>query len=223
MTEAELFDAIVRLSGREPRGIQPPFADFGLPIHPDQPLDYEKERSDFYESILGPLDMMHHPPLGAPHIDVSRHPPTGSRRFWCYVTNGMSDFPQVLPDGRAYRCEIIVCTRVERPNAPQQLQSFGEFPFDRRTFLAASHTIPFTPGTLPDSHPFALITPCFLLPDAHSFQLNGNTVFTISAIAITQSERSYAMASSSSALLDSLPDRFETWLLDGRIQDHDVQ
>jgi hypothetical protein len=61
------------------------------------------------------------------------------------------------------------------------------------------------------------------VPDAHSFELNGNTVFTISAIAITEAERAFAMTSSSSALLDALPDRPETWLLDGRIRDENGQ
>ena len=75
MTEAELFDAIVRLSGCQPRGIQPPFADTGYPRHPDEPVDYEKVRSDFYDAVVGASDMMCHPPLGAPHIDVSGHPP----------------------------------------------------------------------------------------------------------------------------------------------------
>lgn len=218
LSEENLFNKIVEMSEKDPKGIQPPFAEHGFPIHPQDPVDYESVRSEFYESILGCSDMVFHPSLGTPHIDIYRYPPTKERTFWCYVTNGMSDFPQLLPNEEPYRCELLFCTREDNREVPEYLRVLGEYPFDERTFLSANHTIPIPNHIIGSSHPFVMLIPPFLLEKAHSFDLNNNVVFTISGICITEEERNLAVRNSSEELINGLPDELDTWLLDGRIR-----
>ena len=216
MTEEELFNDIVRLSEKSPKGPQPPYAPVCWPIHPDSPVDYEGVRCEFYESVLGESDMVYHAAVGAPHIDVFRHPPTKSYPFWCYVTNGMSDFPQVLPNNELLRTELMACVSKPTEGLPDYLHIIGQFPFEYETFLGANHTIALAPGLAGEPFTHAILVDPFLVPEARAFQLDGKTVFTICMAAISESERAFAIEHSSGALLDSLPDQLETWLLDGR-------
>lgn len=80
MTEDELREHACQMAEVRDAGPQPPF-------------DYEGARVEAFEAVLGPADHIFHTPLGAPHIDLHRYPPCDMREFWCYATNGMSDFP----------------------------------------------------------------------------------------------------------------------------------
>lgn len=111
MTECELLDHICQTSGTPARGFQPPYSPAGIPLHPDQPLDYEQERNRCVEAVLGKCDFVYHPALGCPHVDIYRYPTTSDRPFCVYLTNGMSDFPLMLPDGTARRVELVACTK----------------------------------------------------------------------------------------------------------------
>lgn len=118
MTEEELRQHILSATDRRGKGEQPPFADTAFPLHPYKPIDYELVRAEMYERILGPCDGVFHPPMGAPHIDVYRYPPVSDRPFWSYVTNGMSDFRQILPDDSWFRSEIMCASGAVRIQLP---------------------------------------------------------------------------------------------------------
>src|SRR5574340_1685383 len=123
----------------------------------------------------------------------------------------MSDFPQLLPDNDTFRCELMASTKKEWAGLSEFLRRLAEYPFDESTFLCAYHTVPIAGHLLPGFLPFAILSPCFLLPEAHSFSLNGNTVFTVSLSAITAEEKQFAVDTSSNELINRLPDCLDTW------------
>lgn len=216
MTEDELRSQICRIAGRADTGGQVPFSNVAIPLHPDQPIDYESVRTEMFEAALGPSDAILHPPIGAPHIDVLRFPPTAERPFWAYATNGMSDFAQVLPDGTSFRSELTCFTRAEDSLWADLLVTLGTFPFRCNTFLHLHHTVPFPDGVGDHRFPCTLTIPPFLAPGLFDARFLGGPLLVISVIRITAQERDYAVAHSSRALVDALPDALDTWLVDGR-------
>jgi hypothetical protein len=137
----------------------------------------------------------------------------------------MSDFPQILPDGRPHRCELMACTRIERPNVPEFIRALGEYPFDENTFLSANHTVPIPPWVVDGGLPVGVLIPPYIVPDAAHFDLNGEVVFTVMITAITREELERAVECGTESVVDSLEDVLSTWLLDGRTsnQQHGAQ
>jgi hypothetical protein len=217
MTERELFNHICQMASQKPKGLQPPFAETAIPLHPDDPVDYERVRDAACSAVLGPSDFVYHPSLGAPHIDVYRYPPNSERPFWSYITNGMSDFPIQLPNGEYFRAEILAATSGDNPLAAQLLRVLGQVPFSAPTFLHYYHTVPFPQGVLAPQFKSVLLIPPFLASNLATFELlPGESVLLLQVIAITESERKFAMAKGSEKLVEELPDDLSTWLLDGR-------
>ena len=66
--------------------------------------------------------------------------------FWCYVTNGMSDFPQLHADGSSFRSEMMCVSREEWGLAPELIRVLGIMPFQDDTYLHLYHTVPFPQG-----------------------------------------------------------------------------
>lgn len=219
MTEDELREHASKMAELPMSGVQPPFADVAIPLHPDSPIDYGEVRSQMFEAVLGPSDMLFHSPVGVPHIDVERYPPKDYREFWCYVTNGMSDFPQILPDGSTFRSEISCCARSESAIWPELLRVLGTFPFRASTFLHLYHTIPFPKGVGDQRFTYVMTIPPFLLSDLAKCCFLGEPLLVMSLIRITEAERNLAVKQSSSILVDMLPDLLDTWLIDGRLSD----
>ena len=216
MTEVELRRHIFEMVGQEVDRVQPPFADVAIPLHPDSPIDYEAVRSEQYEAHLGKSDYIYHPSVGAPHIDVERFPPNADRPFWVYLTNGMSDFPQILPDGELFRSELMLCSTNENVWFAELLKLLGEFPFDRGTFLYYNHTIPL-PSPRPDSvRAFGAIIPPFLFERFAEVMLGKDAVAILSVISVAEDEVAFAKDNSTRELIESLPDQMETWLIVGR-------
>ncbi len=216
MTEDELREHASRMAERPLSGAQPPFADVAIPLHPDSPVDYGDVRSRLFEAILGAADMLFHTPLGVPHIDVERYPPDDKREFWCYATNGMSDFPQLLPDRTTFRSEIVCCARSEAPAWPELLRVLGTFPFRCSTFLHLYHTVPFPEGVADSRFPYVMTIPPFLASDLARARFLGEPLLVMSVIRITEEECNRAVARSSRTLVNELPDELDTWLIDGR-------
>ena len=216
MTEKELFDHLCAMAERTGRGPQPPFAPVALPLHPDDPIDYGKLREEVMEEALGPADYIFYSSLGAPHIDVSRHPPRVGRPFWCFVTNGMSDFPQLLPDGSTFRSELMCATRESSASAPDLLQVLATFPFRCDTFLHLYHTVPFPEGVENPAFTHVMTIPPFLVPDLAKARFLGERLVLMSIIVITDQERESAVREGSEALVERLPDLLDTWLIDAR-------
>jgi hypothetical protein len=217
VTEGELLEHICRMAEVPvPKG-QPPFVEVAIPLHPDAPVDYQDARSEAFEAVSGPADFIYHPPLGAPHIDVHRYPPVNSRRFWCYATNGMSDFAQDLPDGTGFRSELVCYSGSESARWPELLRTLGTFPFRCSTFLHAYHTVPFPEGVGDARFTYVMTVPPFLTPDLAGVQFLGAPLLVMSVVRITGPERERAVAESSKTVVDSLPDNLDTWLIDGRV------
>jgi hypothetical protein len=217
MTEDELREHVCRLAEVPLSGRQPPFAEVAIPLHPDTPVDYEDVRQSAFEAVLGAADFIFHPSLGVPHIDVLRYPPTASREFWCYATNGMSDFPQDLPDGTKFRSELVCCSRSQADDWPELLRVLGTFPFRSATFLHTYHTVPFPNGVGDPRFTYIMTVPPFLTPDLAKVQFLGEPLLVMAVMRITGGERDRAVVESSRRVVDSLPDLLDTWLIDGRV------
>jgi hypothetical protein len=216
VTEDELRQHACQMAGLRPAGVQPPFAEVAVPLHPDSPVDYEDTRSEIFGAVLGPADTLFHAPLGVPHIDVERHPPNHTRPFWCYTTNGMSDFPQSLPDGTTFRSEIMCCSGSEAAIWPELLRVLGTFPFRCSTFLHPYHTVPFPDGVGEPRFTYVMTTPPFLVSNLAKARFLGEPLLVMSTIRITEAERQLAVEESSRTLVERLPDELDTWLIDGR-------
>ena len=217
MTEEELFRHICTSSDDPASGLQPPYAPIAFPVHPDEPVDYEAVREEACSAALGASDLVHHPSIGAPHIDVFRYPPLGERTYWCYVTSGMFDFPIWLPDGTYFRSELLAATHAISNVAPAVLFTLGKMPFAFRTFLHHYHSVPFPQGLPVEPYTYALLIPPFLAEGLRSFPLfPGQTVTLLQVIPITASERKYAVKYGSREFVAQLPDLLSSWLFDGR-------
>lgn len=219
MTEDELLRHICAMAHAESHGGQPPFADVAVPLHPDSPIDYEAVREKAFTEVLGEPDFVYHSFVGAPHVDIYRYPHTEERSFWCYATNGMSDFPQVLPDGTSFRSEITCCCRSPSPAWAELLRVLGTFPFRARTFLHVYHTVPFPDGIGERRFTYVMTIPPFLSPKLHGLSFLGHPLLSMGVIRITEDDRDLAIQNSSQYLVDRLPDELDTWLIDGNRRD----
>lgn len=148
---------------------------------------------------------------------MHRFPPTTDRPFWSYATNGMSDFPQVLPDGTTFRSELTCFAKTEDPVWADLLHCLGTFPFRTATFLHTHHTVPFPDGIGDPRFTYALTIPPFLAPGLAQARFLGDSLLVMSVIRITAEERQSAVSTSSRQLVDSLPDTLDSWLIDGRL------
>lgn len=217
MTEEELRRHILSATDRRGRGEQPPFAESAFPLHPSKPIQYELVRAEMYERILGYCDGVFHPPIGAPHIDVYRYPPSSDRPFWSYITNGMSDFRQILPDDSSFRSEVMCASASQWDNAAELLQVLGRMPFEDDTFLREYHTVPFPQGVGDPKFTYIMTIPPFLVKELDDLSFLEEPLEVMSVIRITTDEREFAVEHSSRELVDNLPDELGTWLIDGRL------
>jgi hypothetical protein len=56
MTEADLLSHIREGTGVPDREGHPTYLDFGFPVHPSDPVDYEQERESAARRVLGESD-----------------------------------------------------------------------------------------------------------------------------------------------------------------------
>jgi hypothetical protein len=226
MTERDLFNHVCQLSGLPAKGYQPPYCDAGVPVHPTEPVDYGQERERFAEGVLGESDFIYHPRLGCPHVDILRYPATSERPFCVYLTNGMSDFPLMLPEGGSRRVELVACTKdvdTQDINSPdsitQVLRYISVFPFLQLTSIDYFHTIelPIPPqSTRPR---YVVLIPPFLLPDLGTIDLMGQQVRVISILPLSDQDfHQLQRGGSAASFIQALPDSLETWLFDASLQ-----
>lgn len=103
-----------------------------------------QQREAHYVRHFGPLtepimDSMDHVD---PHIDIYQFPPHGDRDFWTLITDGMSNLPQELPDGKEHVSELLMYVREPRGWMFNVMKRLAEYPFTDNTFLYWNHTVP---------------------------------------------------------------------------------
>jgi hypothetical protein len=122
------------------------------------PPEWQEYREAHYQKWLGDSEetMVWHEILPiVPHIDVHIFPPSEplGRDFYTLITSGMSDEKMTLPKGidrQLARAELVFYIadvsskpgQTEKPWFVQAISFFAHFPFDYKTWLAPSHTIP---------------------------------------------------------------------------------
>ncbi|MFN0199106.1 MAG: suppressor of fused domain protein [Planctomycetaceae bacterium] len=211
-----MFDLICRMAETPRQKPQPPFTMAPILCHPTAPVDYEAVRSEMFKDILGPVDLIFHPSKGAPHVDVERHPPSKDRPYVSFITNGMSDFPQVLPNGSMFRAELFCAAHEFSQDWPDLLNIMGVFPFKEDTFLHNYNTVPFPDGIGDPKFTYAATVPPYLEPRLANLEFLGARLYIFMVIRITDAERGFAVETSTVSLVNELPDVLDTWLIDGR-------
>jgi len=164
MNERELRERLLALAGgREDAdpSPQPPFVEAVLEVHPE---GYEEARAAAAAAVLGEPDRVFRPALGVPHIDIYSYAPTADRRFWCYLTNGMSDLPQVAADGAERRTEILAYTREASLLAVDLVHRLAVRPFQLRR-VAGPEAFALDPEVAIAGFAHLLVAPSPLVPD----------------------------------------------------------
>jgi Suppressor of fused protein (SUFU) len=109
-------------------------------------LENTEHRERIYAELFGESDTVLHELLPLiPHIDVYRFPPKGKRKFFTFVTGGMSDLPMNTPDelGADYRrAELVFYSTDSRDDYPELLRRMAHFVHDNNTWLHWGHTMP---------------------------------------------------------------------------------
>ncbi len=190
-----------------------------LQEHPDTPLDYEAARQAAYEAALGPPEHHFRPALGAPHVGVARFPPAQGRPFYTFATSGMSDFPQLLADGSELRTELLACCREESPLVANLLHTLALLPFREGSAFEPPLARLLPVGLIRGGFDGVLLAASRLTPGLRSLELGPDRVELLAVIPISGAELRRTGRTSAAELLAALPDRLDTWLLDGRFSD----
>ncbi len=124
----------------------------------DAPEEWQTYRENLYRKWFGNSEgiLVWHEILPViPHVDIHVFPPSKElgRDYFTLITSGMSDEKMLLPkdiDEQYARAEIIFyiendesnLNQTEKPWYVQSMSFLAHFPFDYKTWLAVSHTIP---------------------------------------------------------------------------------
>jgi hypothetical protein len=122
------------------------------------PVEWQEFRESQYRKSFGNSEnvfVWHEVVPTIPHIDIHVFPPSKElgRNYFTLITSGMSDEKMTLPKsaGMQYsRAEIIFYVasdetkthQTEKPWYVQAMFYFAHFPFNYKTWLAFSHTLP---------------------------------------------------------------------------------
>lgn len=167
MTEDQLRQRVLKLARESPEDGGTPWVEVVVEQHPD---GYSEGRSAVYDRVLGDVDKVFRPALGVPWVEVRRYPPVDRRPFWCYLSDGMSDFPQVAGDGSGVRTELLVCARRESSLAVNLVHTLAAEPFRTRSacressaelpaglcYRGFAHVLLMAPPLVPDLAGFSL-------------------------------------------------------------------
>ena len=122
------------------------------------PVEWQELRESHYKNWLGESKegrVWHEILPIVPHIDIHIFPPSAElgRNFITLITSGMSDERMTLPNGideKYGRAEIIFYIasdetkkyQTEKPWYVKAMSFYAHFPFNYKTWLAFSHTLP---------------------------------------------------------------------------------
>lgn len=183
--------------------------NFVAQSHPDPAII--KAREDAYDRAFGcEAQVYHSTDNEVPHIDLYEYPPAGECDFVTILTGGMGDIPMSIPDGisAVSRVELLMGTGENQNWGFNLLKLVAEYPFDQRTFLHVHHTVPFGGelGSGSTLSAFLFVRPRILPDELGTFEINGNRIGFLQAVAITTEEHRFALEHGSEkleALLES--------------------
>jgi len=146
----------------------------------DAPKEWPDLREEHYKKWLGDSEnnlVWHEIMPVIPHVDIHVFPPSKEldRNFYTLITSGMSDEKMSLPknmDAQNARAELIFCIndveigpyQTEQPWYITTMRFLAHFPFDFKTYISASHTIPNGNPPVPVVEGSLLTTALFLQP-----------------------------------------------------------
>lgn len=144
------------------------------------PAEWQELRDVHYRKWLGDSEkiLVWHEVLPTiPHVDIFVFPPSKelSRNYFTLITSGMSDEKMTLPKGvdrQHERAEIIFYVsddeskayQTAKPWYAEAISFYAHFPFNHKTFLAPSHTLPNGNPPAPIVDGSLLTTAFFLSP-----------------------------------------------------------
>ena len=169
--------------------------------------DRSIQRKNHYKQHFGEIDVpiYHSTDDIDPHIDIYQFPPSDDRRYWTFITGGMSNLPQTLPDGQQHYTELLTYANEPQPWIPNILKKVAEFPMRNNTFFYWGQTLDY--GTVTDTTPtlltaFILLPPYFESDDLNILKFDGDPVHFLWCVPITERECAYAVEHGSEALFD---------------------
>lgn len=182
-------------------------------------------REAHYQEQIGPLTeaVMRSRDGKDPAVDVYSFPPTEVRDHWTFITGGMSDRRQALPEEApemfARRTELLMYGTQAEPWRLYALKLLAEYPFDLGTWIHAWHSVdagaPLAPGSQLSA--FFLLPPA--MEDPQSFDrlvIAGERVNILWVVPITGTEQAFALANGPQALEEILYEADFEVLLDSQ-------
>ncbi|GMW03695.1 MAG: hypothetical protein AMXMBFR84_48290 [Candidatus Hydrogenedentota bacterium] len=133
------------------------------------------------------------------HVDIYEFEPTQDRRQWTFVTSGMSDLRQRVPNELLHvlapRSEIVLYAPGPRPWIPPLLQRLAEYPSKSGTWLHWYHTWTADAPLMPE-HPeftgYVFLPPRLEDPSINNLHVEGDRVDFLWMLPITIAERDFA-------------------------------
>jgi len=183
-------------------------------------------REEHYRDQLGPLTepVMRSRDGKDPAVDVYSFPPNELRDHWTFITGGMSDRRQALPEEApelfARRTELLMYGAGAETWRLYALKLLAEYPFDLGTWIHAWHSVdagaPLASGSQLSA--FFLLPPA--MEDPQSFDrlvIEGEPVNILWVVPITAAEQGFALKNGPQALEEILYEAdFEVLLDAGR-------
>lgn len=158
-----------------------------------------------------------------PHVDIHVFPPLKEldRNFYTLITSGMSDEKMTLPkkiDGQNARAELVFYVsdvdikpyQTEEPWYITSMRFLAHFPFDFKSWLAVSHTLPNGNPPTPVVEGSSLTTALFLTPIfepkefVQDFKLGDEKVNFLWLTFLSNEETEYKLVHGYNALVDKL-------------------
>jgi hypothetical protein len=181
-------------------------------------IAFTEERERVYDRLFGKWDTVLHELMPfIPHIDVYRFPPNSERRFYTYVTGGMSDLPMNSPKELGSECrrvELVFYAAEDHEEYSRFLARLAHFPHDGTTWIHWRHTMP--NGTPPEpvigstllDHIFFM--PSIVSPDSdlgERLTLDNDPVNLVWCVPITSAECQLKLDRGTDALYDLFNER----------------
>lgn len=195
------------------------------------PAEWNENRENHYREWFGDskdIFVWHEVLPLVPHIDIHVFPPSAElgRNYYTLITSGMSDEKMALPkgiDSQYARAELVfyvadALTKAYETTKPWfvgAMTFLAHFPFDFKTWLAVSHTIPNGNPPAPVVEGSVLTTALFLPPIfeskgfAQDFKLGDETVNFLWLTYISDKETEYKLKYGYDKLVEKFtPDNF---------------
>ena len=166
---------------------------------------YREQFGDLTEPVMRSRDGKE------PKVDVYSFRPNALRDHWTFVTGGMSDRRQPLPEDApeifARRTELLMYGAESATWRLFALKLLAEYPFDQGTWIHAWHSVDAGAPLAPDSRlsAFFLLPPAMEDPQAFDrLVIEGEPVNLLWVVPITAAEQAFAVANGPQALEEIL-------------------